>query len=380
MTSKLRDPEHEITVFERNAPDVTYGWGVTYTDDLLDLMHRHDPVSARRVRDHAVLWQEMRTSLYGGRTAFGRGFGYAMQRTALLQILAARAEELGVAIRYTSPVEDPAACPEADLVIAADGANSRIRTAMTEQFGTQRDAGRNLYIWLGTEHLFGELVFALERTPDGLIWLQAYPSSTELSTCVVECSPGTLQGLGLDVADVEQSTRVLSEIFADDLGGRAMLHRDSGARWRHFEHVRNARWYSGNVVLLGDAAHTTHFTLAAGTIEAMTDAAVLARCLHKYPSDIRRALASYDRRRRPELDRLQSEARESMAHYERIEEYAHLDAVAFAAVIDGKNSAHGRARYTDRLGQTRPVRGLLRGLDSAARRVHARRRGWSSGD
>ena len=378
ITSKLRSADHEITVFERNPPDVTYGWGVTFTDDLLDVMHRYDPVSARQVRDHSVVWQELRTSLYGGRSAYGRGYGFSLQRMTLLQILGRRATELGVEIRYRSPVEDLSSCPDADLVVAADGANSLIRQSMAGQFGTESDAGSNLYIWLGTEAVFDDLLFALERTEAGLIWLQAYPSGADVSTCVVECSPHTLQGLGLEPADAEQSTRVLSEIFAEVLGGRPMLNRSSGARWRHFQHVRNTRWYSENVVLLGDAAHTTHFTLAAGTIEAMGDAASLSSRLHRYP-DVAAALASYDRRRRPELDQLQAEARESMAYYERIDDYAHLDAMAFADVIDGRNAALRRAGPAARLWQTGAARTILRGLDSRARRRAARRRGWSPG-
>lgn len=378
IAALLRDPEHAITVFERDAPDVTYGWGVTFTDDLLNLMHRCDPVSAKQVRDHSVLWEDLRTCLYGRRKAIGRGYGYSIQRMTLLQVLADRARALGAEIRYRSPLEDLSSCPDADLVVAADGANSRIRQNLVEHFGTQRDAGRNLYIWLGTEQVFEDFVFALERTRAGLIWLQGYPFSTGMSTCVVECSPQTWQGLGLADSGADRSVHLLTDVFSEVLGGRPLLDRPgaASARWQQFGHVRNARWYHENVVLLGDAAHTTHFSLGAGTTEAIVDARTLARSLHRH-SDLAGALAAYDRRRRSALKKLQADARASMAEYERIDSYAHLDAVAFAAVLDGENDALRRARYRDRFGQTRLVRDMVRRLDSRARRAHARRRGWA---
>lgn len=380
IAAKSRNPEYEITVFERDLPELTYGWGVTYTDELLDRMNRHDPVSAKRVRDHSVLWQGMRTCLYGGRESFGRGYGYAIARTSLLQILADRASELGAQIRYGCPIEDLSSCPEGDLVVAADGANSRIRQCLPEQFGTQRQSGRNQYLWLGTEQVFGDLRFALEKTPAGLVWLHGYPFEPGMSTCVVECSPQTCRELGLDSANAGRTAQLLSEVFAEVLDGRPLLDRAGGApsRSQHFEHVRNSRWYHGNVVLLGDAAHTTHFSLGAGTSEAITDATTLARSLHEH-ADLPAALASYEQRRRRAMKRLQKEARASMAEYERIDAYAHLDAVAFAAVLAGENPTLASARLRDRWGQIRLVRGVRRRQDSAAQRHYAGRRGWLVG-
>lgn len=375
IAMKLLDPEHEITVFERNPPDVTSGWGVTYTDELLDRLQRQDPVLAKQVREHSVVWEGMRTVLYGGRSARGGGYGFAIARNTLLAILAQRAREVGAEIRYRAQVCDLASCPAADLIVAADGANSRIRQSLSERFNTRCDAGRNRYIWFGTEQMFGELVFALERTSAGLVWLHGYPYSSAMSTCVVECSAATWRELGLDCADRAGVER-LTEVFCEVLGGQALLDRCSGgepARWQHFEHVRNESWYHQNVVLLGDAAHTTHFSLGAGTEEAITDAGVLARRLHRYP-DLPAALASYDRGRRPALEELQAQARASMAEYERIDRIAHLDAVAFLGVLAGRNSSLRPAGYRDRLGQTRPVRAIGRRVDTAVRRARADRR------
>ena len=197
ISAKLRDAGHDITVIERDPPGATYGWGVVYWEDLLDTLYRNDRESAQRIRAESALWQEQETRLRGTDSAYLGGYGYSINRAPLLEILADRAIGLGVDVQYRRPVEDAAEFTDADLVVVADGANSRIRQQHAEQFGTTVSQGSNPYIWLGTPKVFDKFTFAFEETPAGWIWFHAYPSSEGVSTCIVECTERTWRALGL---------------------------------------------------------------------------------------------------------------------------------------------------------------------------------------
>ncbi|MCU1612359.1 MAG: monooxygenase, FAD-binding, partial [Pseudonocardiales bacterium] len=262
MSAKLRDAGHDITVIERDPPGATYGWGVVYWDDLLDILFRNDRDSARTIRSESVLWQEQRVILRSEQTGYLPGYGYSVGRATLLNVLGKRASELGIEIQYRHEVDDPSTLPDADLVVVCDGANSRARQHHDDHFGSRVDIGGNPYIWLGTDKIFDSFTFAFEQTSAGWIWFHAYPSSAGSSTCIVECAQQTWQALGFDSLNNEDSVGLLEKIFERALDGRALISqsRSEPARWLRFTQVTNKTWYHDNLVLIGDAAHTTHFT------------------------------------------------------------------------------------------------------------------------
>jgi 2-polyprenyl-6-methoxyphenol hydroxylase-like FAD-dependent oxidoreductase len=360
-----------ITVLERNHAGAGSGWGVTYTEGLLEELYFFDRKSAQAIRDASVVWQERLVRL-PKRSAYFPGYGYSIARPVLLDILAGRAESLGVEVRHGSPVEDPAEV-SADLVVAADGANSRMRQRYAQKFDTRVEYGANRYIWLGTEAQFVNLVFALEPTAAGPIWMHGYPSVAGIGTCVVECSPATCQGLGLD--ENANAVSALEHVFAKALGGRRLLTGLHGetARWQCFGHVSNRTWYHDNLVLIGDAAHTTHFSIGAGTAQAMLDAATLVRSLRAHP-ELSQALQRFDEARRPALDRLQHEAKDSMRFYENLHRLTHLDVYGLANGLSGAPESQLRARLRDRVGQVPTVRRLRRRSYALDRWACTRRR------
>ncbi|AOR34169.1 FAD-binding monooxygenase [Streptomyces fodineus] len=380
ISAKLRDAGHEITVIERDPPEATYGWGVVYWNDLLDILYRNDPESARAVSAGSVLWQDQEIRLHGSRydgTAYFGGYGYSMGRAALLEALTRRAKALGVDVRHGERLADPADLPEAGLIVAADGAGSRIRQSRAEHFGTKVETGRNPYIWLGTDRQFDSFVFCFEETPAGWVWFHAYPSYKGVSTCIVECSPQTWQGLGLDSLDPEDAVPVLEKIFHRALDGHSLISRSRGepAKWQRFQHISNDTWVDGNVVLAGDAAHTTHFTLGSGTRLAMIDAIVLSHSLAKY-QDPQAALREYDQHRRAELHSVQAGARSSMAWFEQLDDYLDRDPVSFAYAMSVRQGRQSPWKYQVHLAtQLAAVRRARRAYDSGKRWYHDRRRG-----
>ena len=378
ISAKLRDAGHDITVVERDPPGATYGWGVGYRDDLLDILFRNDPDSARALRAASILWQDEQITLRSEQTAYLSGYGFSIGRAVLLDILGERATELGVDLQHRREVNG--AIPEvadADLVVVCDGANSRTRQRHAEAFGTRVDIGTNPYIWLGTDKVFGSFTFAFEQTSAGWIWFYAYPSGAAISTCVVECTEQTWQALGFDALSSEDSVGLLEKIFERALDGHPLISQSRGepARWQRFTHVTNKTWCHGNQVLVGDAAHTTHFTLGSGTRLAMIDAVMLAQSLYDH-EDPAAALASFDQRGRAALRPIQAGARTSMAWFERADRYLNRDAVAFAYSMAGRQGPQPPWRYQMHLAtQIPPVRAALRGVNSGRRWYYACRRG-----
>jgi 2-polyprenyl-6-methoxyphenol hydroxylase-like FAD-dependent oxidoreductase len=378
ISAKLRDAGHDITVIERDPPGATYGWGVVYWDDLLDILFRNDRDSARTIRSESVLWQEQRVILRSEQTGYLPGYGYSVGRATLLNVLGKRASELGIEIQYRHEVDDPSALPDADLVVVCDGANSRARQHHDDHFGSRVDIGGNPYIWLGTDKIFDSFTFAFEQTSAGWIWFHAYPSSAGSSTCIVECTQQTWQALGFDSLNNEDSVGLLEKIFEHALDGRALISqsRSEPARWLRFTQVTNKTWYHDNLVLIGDAAHTTHFTLGSGTRLAMIDAVMLAQSLYEH-ENLSAALQDYDRRGRAALRPIQAGARTSMAWFERADRYLDReDAVAFTYSMSGRQGGQPPWRYQMHLATQIPaLRTALRGSHTARRWYLARRRG-----
>jgi 2-polyprenyl-6-methoxyphenol hydroxylase-like FAD-dependent oxidoreductase len=378
ICAKLAFPGHDITVRERDPKGATYGWGVCFNDELFDLLFANDRKSGRAVRRTSVLWRTQETHLDGGASRMG-GYGFAVQRAAFLDALARRAAELGVRLEYDHPVEGLGELSDADLIVAADGAGSRIRELQGEHTGTRVEIGRNPYIWLGTDKVFRGMVFAAEPTPAGWIWLHAYPSSGSVSTCVVECGEETWRWLGLDQCNEADGLRLLQKLFEQPLDGHSLISQARGepARWLRFKDVTNARWTHGNVVLIGDAAHTTHFTVGWGTRLALIDAVELVRSLRDYPDDLPMALCDFDERSRPFMRRMQSRARGSMNWYEHADDYlGGRTAVEAAYAMANRNSSSPRRSLQRfRFAQRPPLRWLHTARDTARRIRSAAERG-----
>ncbi|MFF3642669.1 FAD-dependent monooxygenase [Streptomyces sp. NPDC002564] len=343
VLAKLQDPAHEVTVHERHAAGTTYGWGVTYWPDLLRDLYAHDPESARLIEAGSVSWRGGFAYVGDRTTAHDGDPGHAIGRHRMRMILADRARSLGVRIEFGKEIGGRADLPDADLVVAGDGAHSGLRTEHAEQFGTRVGTGANRFIWLGTTRVLTAFTFAFVETGHGWIWCYAYGFSSEHSTCVVECSAATWEGLGFDRLGNEDCLRLLEKLFAGLLDGHPLLGRtdiESHAQWQAFPTVTNEAWSYGNLALIGDAAHTTHYSIGAGTTLALRDAMGLARALESAagPARIPAALAAYERDRKQALLSVQSAARHSAQWYENLPRYMGLEPHQMFALLGQRHS------------------------------------------
>lgn len=337
---KLQGRSRDVTVYEKNPAGSTYGWGVTYWPDMLALLAAHDDVSARAIEQHSVRWNGGVAHVRDRITTHHGDEGFAIGRHLLLDILAERATSLGVDVRFGQPVPQGASGLEGDVIVAGDGARSTLREQHAEHFGTQATLGRNRFIWLGTTRVFRSFTFAFVETAHGWLWCYAYGFDGTHSTCIVECSPGTWTGLGLDVMERADALNLLERLFADVLQGHPLIGRtdtDGPSQWQQFRTVTNRVWSHGNMVLLGDAAHTTHYSIGAGTTLAMQDAMALADALRD-PAPLPAALDRYERTRRRELLPLQSAARHSANWYENLTRYIHLEPHQMFALLGQRHS------------------------------------------
>jgi len=266
LLMKLRDPGHDITIIERNAADSTHGWGVTFGPDLLEKLYSSDPRSAREIDQAAFRQVNQVVDIQGKQILHPGGGVYSINRQRLLDILAARAQGLGVNIEFNREVTAPSQLPEADLIVACDGVNSRTRL---DAKGLQTDVrlGSNKYIWLGTNKVFESFTYAFVYTDSGWIWAYGYGVDAESSTFIVKCSPETWTGLGFDTIPPLDSLPLLEKLFECQVDGHELVgpvSRSANVQWLSFRTVTNRRWYDGKIVLTGDAAHTTHFTIGSG--------------------------------------------------------------------------------------------------------------------
>jgi 2-polyprenyl-6-methoxyphenol hydroxylase-like FAD-dependent oxidoreductase len=333
---KARDPDQDVIVLERNPAGVTYGWGVVFWDDLLDQLYAGDPETAREISANAFRWNGELLAVDGSEPVHVGGHGYGIGRRRLLEILAARALSLGVEVRFESGVEDLSQVPEADLIAACDGAGSRLRQLPRDQFKTAIGVGRNKYIWLGTSKVFDVFTFGFVQTDAGWIWCHAYGFDADTSTFIVECSPETWTGLGFDRLGEGETLELLEELFDSHLEGHA-LRSNGAARWLNFRTLTNERWHHENVVLMGDAAHTTHFTIGSGTKLAIEDALSLAARLRD-GTELQLALEAYGRERRRALLPAQSDAHFSALWFENVGRYAGLEPERLFALLHERRS------------------------------------------
>ncbi|MEV5611033.1 FAD-dependent monooxygenase [Streptomyces sp. NPDC052225] len=337
---KLGDRSREISVYEKNAAGATYGWGVTYWPDMLHTLMSHDDVSARAIEKESVRWSGGVAHIRDRITRHDGDQGYAVGRHRLLEILADRATSLGVDVQFGRPLTPGDPSLEGDLIVAGDGSRSVLRDHYPEHFGTQVTLGHNRFIWLGTTKVFRSFTFAFVETEHGWLWCYAYGFDGTHSTCIVECSPRTWQGLGLETAERADALELLEGLLAAPLQGHPLIDRTDGgalSSWQRFRTVTNRVWSRGNMVLLGDAAHTTHYSIGAGTTLAMQDAMALAQALQS-SAPLPSALERYEQVRRRELLPLQSAARHSANWYENLTRYIHLEPHEMFALLGQRHS------------------------------------------
>jgi 2-polyprenyl-6-methoxyphenol hydroxylase-like FAD-dependent oxidoreductase len=329
---KLADPAHEVTVFERNPPDSTYGWGVVFWPDLLQRLYDCDRQSAAAIEAAAFRWVDEVIDVPGRPLTRIPGSGFAIKRQRLLDILAGRARDLGVVVGFGHEV-DPARLPDADLVVACDGVSSGTRSA-SASFGTNVALGANKYVWLGTSKVFEAFTFPFVQTDAGWIWAHAYGFDTGSSTFIVECSEATWSALGFSQMTTAEGLATLGKLFARQLDGhplQAPAQSGSGL-WLNFRTVTNGRWHDGHLVLAGDSAHTTHFTLGSGTKLALEDAISLAANVSGQ-SSLPAALLAYEQERQAALRQLQFDARYSARWFENIPRYIGLSPAKFTVLL-----------------------------------------------
>jgi len=363
------NPSWQVTVVERNAADDTFGWGVVFSDQTLENFRQADEASYQEIIDHFAHWDDIDIHVQG-RTITSGGHGFSgLARITLLGILQRRAAALGVELRFRTNVQDDSdltgiGLGDADLVIAADGINSAVREKYASRFRPSLDNRPNRYVWFGTTRRFDAFTFAFVQTETGRYWAHAYRFDDALSTFIVECDEASWQSAGFDRLGARETMAVCEELFAPWLQGHALLFNATVHRhatpWVTFLRVTCAEWFTGNVVLLGDAAHTAHFSIGSGTKLAMEDAIALANELSGaaqqladpalMPSALPDALTRYQSARMTEVLRLQNAARNSMEWFEHVGRYWRLDAEQFAysLLTRSQRVSHENLRLRDR--------------------------------
>ncbi|MFT5004671.1 MAG: anthraniloyl-CoA monooxygenase [Paracoccaceae bacterium] len=354
ISMKLRDATHEVTVFERNKADDTFGWGVVLSDDALENLAENDPKSAAEIGENFAYWDDVALIHKGQRTASG-GHGFAgIGRMKMLLILQDRCRELGVNLQFSSDYGDVEKLKsQYDLVVAADGLNSAVRNKYADHFKPDIDPRLCKFIWLGTHQKFNDaFTFVFEETKFGWMWLHAYQFDDEMATVIVECSQETWDRAEFEAMSKEDIVETCRALFADHLGGHTLIsnadHLRGSAVWMNFPRVNCEKWHYENVVLMGDAAATAHFSIGSGSRLAFDSAISLATYLHSEPT-MKTAFERYQDERRLEVLRLQSAARNSLEWFERVEQYVDMDPVQlnYSLLTRSQRISHENLRERD---------------------------------
>ena len=325
---KRLSPAHHITIIERDGPDDTFGWGIVFSDQTFSYLKDNDEPSYREISSNCEIWDNVDV-VHRGQKVTVRGNRFSgIGRLAFLNILQKRCRELGVEIKFRMNVTDPAELQPYDLLVGADGANSTVRRAYNDSFRPSVEMRKNKYIWLGTHRLFHGLTLTFRENEAGLFIAHSYKFNKTTSTFIVECGERTWSNAALDRMSDEATCEYLAGVFEKDLGGHALLSNNF-VRWLNFPLVKNNHWHHENVVLLGDALHTAHFSIGSGTKLALEDSIALAGCFEAN-SEVSSALEEFQRVRKPIVDAYQEAAYASLLMFENAEEDMHLDAIPFA--------------------------------------------------
>ncbi|MCT9142968.1 FAD-dependent monooxygenase [Streptomyces violarus] len=359
---KRSRPDADIVVFERNRPDDTFGFGVVFSDATLDAIDAADPVLSEALEKHGRHWDDIEVRVHGARERVG-GMGMAaVVRKTLLSLLQERARAEGVQMRFQHEVRDPTELDDFDLVVVCDGANSRFRTLFADDFGPTAEVASAKFIWFGTTYAFDGLTFVHQDGPHGVFAAHAYPISDSLSTFIVETDADSWAVAGLDAFDPstppgpsdEKTKSYLEDLFREQIDGHSLVGNNS--RWANFVTRRARSWRRGTWVLLGDAAHTAHFSVGSGTKMAMEDAVALAEALGEASHSVPEALEIYEERRRSKVERIQNSARPSLSWWENFGRYVRTldDPTQFAFHFLTRSIPRGKlavrdAEYVDRV-------------------------------
>ena len=361
LLMKQQDPSHRIRVVERNKPYDTFGWGVVFSDQTLGNLQAADAPSAAQILDAFNHWDDIEVNIRGAKiTSGGHGF-CGIGRKRLLNILQARCEAVGVELVFETDVKSAADYGEADLVIASDGLNSRVRSEYAATYRPDIDVRRNRFVWLGTTRLFEAFTFDFQETPHGWFQAHAYRFDDTHSTFIVETPEPVWQAAGIDRMEKEESIAFCETLFAETLQGHALLsnasHLRGSSQWIKFPRVVCARWVhrlggegGTPVVLMGDAAHTAHFSIGSGTKLALEDAIELARSIGQHRGDLAAALAHYEDLRGVEVLKIQNAARNSTEWFEHVDRYVNLppEQFAYSLLTRSQRISHENLRLRDR--------------------------------
>ena len=335
-------PSCQIKIYERNGPDDTFGWGVVFSGKTLSNLRAADEESHAEITRQFAAWgnvdvvhRDTKISIHGNSFS-------GIARLQLLKILQRRAEALRVEIEFHSEIRDVEELRnDCDLLLAADGVNSTVRVRYAEQFQPELDVRGNRYIWYGTNQLFHGLTLTFRENDAGVFAAHSYKFNPTTSTFIVECDPQTWTSAGFEGMNDEETRAYLGKVFANDLQGHELLSNNS--KWLNFLLVKNRNWFFENVVLIGDALHTAHFSIGSGTKLAMEDAIALAECFQK-GANVREALTTFATTRRPIIQDYQAAAFESMVWFENAREYMHLSPMELAYTLMTRS---GRVSHED---------------------------------
>lgn len=329
LLAKKHDPSHQIHIYEQNPEGATYGWGVVFSDIGLAFLKEADAAFFEEFIAHHERCDYMEIVHRGTHVQVHGNHFSRTSRIDMLRVLQRACERQGIRIEYGRRVEDARAlAADCDLMVAADGGNSATRTQLAEHFRPQFVRRRNKFAWYGTNQRFHPVSLIFRETGHGVFIAHSYQYSPELSTFLVEVDPETWQRAGLDKASEDESRRFCSEVFRAELGSNELLTNRS--LWFEANIVSNECWSHGNIVLLGDALRTVHFSLGSGTRMAMQDAIALHRAVAGHPGDLPAAFRAFEAERRPASSSFQGAAAKSLDWYENVAEKLHLDPVDFA--------------------------------------------------
>ena len=347
ILTKKAMPHCEIDIYERNKPDDSFGFGVVFSDETLGEFLKRDMKSYELIRSKFAYWDDIIIARDGASvTIAGNGFCGCSRKT-LLQLLQQRCVEEGVNLHFEQNVEDLSQFADSDIILATDGISSAIRTQYQKEFGTKIELKKNRFVWLGSTKPLDAFTYFFRSTPHGTIVAHSYQYEEGMSTWIFECSDETWQKHGFEVTNEADTMAKIAEIFKDELDGHPLISNKS--HWRQFPHVTNENWYYNNIVLLGDAKATAHYSIGSGTKLAMDSAIGLSDAVIAHPNDVQAAFAQYDKTRRNTVEMIQYAAIVSLDWFENMDRHMQhtFQQFAFGCMTRSKKVTYENLRLRD---------------------------------
>ncbi len=346
ILAKKQFPDWHLHITERNGRNDTFGWGVVFSDRTLEYLQEYDPISATTIINSFETWENVEVVHKNEHITIGGNKFSGISRLAMLNILQERAEQLGVKLTFNTDIRDIKECNDADLIVACDGVNSLIRKTYQEQFLPDLSIRTNKYIWYGTKQIFNALTLTIRENSDGIFASHSYKFNPDTSTFVVECDEETWKNAGFANMDDPQTREYLEGVFANDLGGNRLLSNKSN--WINFLLVKNKHWFFDNVVLIGDAVHTAHFSIGSGTKLALEDSIALFNSFKEHQT-VQEALPAFEATRKPIAEAYQQFAYDSLLLFEHLKEQMQLTPIemAYKMMTRSKRLDHEKLRKRD---------------------------------